>query len=98
VSKRNRPEAGTNGVSDKDFQSESLGELLFDQTPEPPELFEFTCTKREKVDGLWRYYVQPVDEYEDLDFAGHEVLINGVVRRCKTFLIEEGHVIIFTDD
>lgn len=84
------PEDGTNGISDEDFS--------FDQVPEPPELFEFTCNRREKLAQTTRYYVLPVGEYEDLDFAGHDVLINGVKRRCANFEVEDGHIVIVTEN
>lgn len=60
------------------------------------DLFEFKCTRREQDDdGNWHYFVSPVDEYDDLDFQGHEVLINGTPRRCEDFYFDDDdHVVI----
>ena len=59
--------------------------------------FSFTCTHREydAVNDTYRYLVEPDAEYDDLDFKGHDVLINDVIRRCVDFEInDDGHLII----
>lgn len=61
------------------------------------KVFEFTCTKRERnpVNAGWNYLVKPINEYGDLDFKGHTVLINGQERLCHSFEVSEGSIIIF---
>ena len=61
------------------------------------KMFEFTCTKRvydPTMDG-YNYHVKPVEEYSDLDFKGHTVLINDKKRVCHSFEVSEGSIIIF---
>lgn len=74
-----------NGLSDKDLS-----------TKEGP--FSFTCTKREyshTKDGH-NYHVVPDEEYDNLDFEGHTVLINERARKCSSFDVDDdGNITIF---
>ncbi len=77
---------------------EMVSSLLSDK--DAPKVFEFTCSNRARdllKDG-WNYLVKPVDEYGDLDFKGHIVLINGKERVCTSFEVSEGSIIIFVAD
>ena len=83
-------EDGLNGIAEED--------LAVDQVPE--DIFEFTCESREQdEDGLWHYLVLPTEEYRTLDFKGHDVLINGSIRPCKDFYVDEdeGHLVIVSE-
>lgn len=87
------PETGLNGLNDGDLAA-------VDQVPE--DLFEFTCTSRERdEDGLWHYFVVPTEEYDVLDFKGHQVLINGVARDCVDFYLDDSdddnHMVIVSE-
>ncbi len=77
---------------------EMINSLLSDV--DAVKMFEFTCTDRARdlrKDG-WNYLVKPVNEYGDLDFKGHTVLINGTERVCHSFEVSEGSIIIFVAD
>ena len=92
-------ENGVNGISEKDLLPERLIDPevdVFDEMPE--DVFEFTCKKREQRDGLWHYFVKPIGEYDDLDFKGHDVLINGALRPCKDFYIHEDNGIVIVTE
>lgn len=86
-------EAGS--MSEEAFNSLSSSgkDLSSDVVP-----FSFSCNHRERCvdrDG-YDYYVVPNDEYDDLDFEGHVVLINGRERLCSNFKLDDnGHLIIF---
>ncbi|MDJ0952468.1 MAG: hypothetical protein QNJ81_02190 [Acidimicrobiia bacterium] len=89
---------GLNGISAEDFKGPE--EQASDQVPE--DLFEFTCTCREQDDeGRWHYFVEPTEEYDVLDFKGHDVLINGVVRPCFDFYLDDSedtnHMVIVSE-
>jgi len=74
-----------NGLSDEDLSAKTGP-------------FSFTCKRREYCitkDG-YHYFVTPDAEYEELDFEGHVVLINGRPRMCHSFEVDEdGHIVIF---
>jgi hypothetical protein len=85
-SKKSYNVGGLNGLSSKDLESEVASE------PAPKQaLFEFTCNNREYDPSMdsYCYHVTPVGEYEDLDFEGRKVLINGRERLCDKFTVDE---------
>lgn len=54
------------------------------------KIVEFTCSSRERDDeGNWHYFVERITDYEDLDFVSRDVKINGVVRRCFDFYLDD---------
>lgn len=63
------------------------------------EPFEFECTERHKdEEGMW-YIVKPLEEYDNLNFAGHTVFINGRERLCDRFEVsEDGTISILVRD
>jgi hypothetical protein len=85
------------------------GEIVFDEMSEIEGLdaldrkalpFEFTCHYRRYDPNMdaYRYHVQPVTEYDDLDFTGHTVVINGVERQCDDFEINDGQIVIIVNE
>lgn len=71
-------------------------ESILDKVLDVATPFEFICTHRvyDSCQDAHHYHVEPVGEYNDLDFAGHKVLINERERLCDKFEIVDGKVII----
>lgn len=91
---------GENSDSNKISEEELISFNGMSDTDGSAKMFEFTCTDRSRDDTKdgWNYHVKPIDEYGDLDFKGHTVLINGKERVCTSFEVSEGSIIIFVAD
>ena len=90
------PEDGLNGLSDDDV----VGEFSEVEEADPEYVIAFNSRRRwQDDDGLWHYYVTPVDpRIENLDFIGKNVLINDSVRPCKDFYFDDYQRIVIVTE
>jgi len=83
-------------MSKKDSKGREIDFIIFDEAEDllkEGEPFEFSCIHRNKTDdGCW-YVVEPLEEYEDLNFEGHTVVINGRERLCNRFNVSDDGII-----
>lgn len=80
--------AQTNGMSDDDAIPES--EPMSD-----PMQFTCSCRCADLDRDGYNYLVEPIGGYDDLDFEGQIVIINGRERMCSDFKVTEDGIVIF---